>query len=501
MDFTFGIITAGDADHLILKIIESIEQQNIPNYEIIIVGNSEVSAKNLRVMAFDETVKPGWITKKKNIVYQESKYENIVVIHDYISFDNGWYTGFLEFGNTFEYCVSKIKTIDGTRYIDYVFFNGEKINTYTQSRYFLPYSYIPPANMKKLLYISGAYFIIKRSIALRYHLDENLLHGEGEDIEYSQRLSNNNIYAVCNKYSSVSLLKSKSNVYSEELVSLKDLEYLESLSSDKIDEIASGHVITLNKHIYETAQNTNFDMYAVYANYVKTISNTNDLSNFKNHPSYTYMLEHVSAEQGRQYIKSIHINTKLSINDVVSFCNLNDSVGNPNTIEYGIVTASPTSLRYIYFAHLILTHIKSLNLPVLNIVEIGGGYGGLCLAIHYFSEAYGVKVNTYKIIDLLTINKLQEMYISKVNSNISVEYIDAATFGSDIKDTNLFLISTYCFSEIPLELQHSYIKTLFPKVSHGFIAWNIIPLYDFGFTLKVEDEIPSTFPNNKYLYF
>jgi hypothetical protein len=93
------------------------------------------------------------------------------------------------------------------------------------------------------------------------------------------------------------------------------------------------------------------------------------------------------------------------------------------------------------------------------------------------------------------------MYISKVNSSISVEYIDAATFGSDIKDTNLFLVSTYCFSEIPLELQDSYIKTLFPKVSHGFIAWNMIPLYDFGFTLKVEDEIPSTFPNNKYLYF
>jgi hypothetical protein len=251
----------------------------------------------------------------------------------------------------------------------------------------------------------------------------------------------------------------------------------------------------------DSTPDSNFDVYALYANYVKTILNTNDLSNFKNHPSYTYMLEHVSAEEGRQYIKCIRMNTKLNIDNVLSFCKLNDSVGNPNTIEYNIGYVSPTSLRYVYFAHLILTHFKSLNLPVLDIVEVGGGYGGLCLAIHYFSEIYGVKVNSYKIIDLLTINKLQEKYISKVNSNISVEYIDAATFGSDIKDTNLFLVSTYCFSEISLELQHSYIKTLFPKVSHGFIAWNFIPLYDFGFTLKVEDEIPSTFPNNKYLYF
>ena len=39
MEFTFGIITSGAEDDSINQIIDSIEKQNIPTYEIIIVGN------------------------------------------------------------------------------------------------------------------------------------------------------------------------------------------------------------------------------------------------------------------------------------------------------------------------------------------------------------------------------------------------------------------------------------------------------------------------------
>lgn len=49
MDFSIGIITDGSADNRISKIIQSIINQNIPNYEIIIVGNSSVSGKILKL--------------------------------------------------------------------------------------------------------------------------------------------------------------------------------------------------------------------------------------------------------------------------------------------------------------------------------------------------------------------------------------------------------------------------------------------------------------------
>ena len=94
------------------------------------------------------------------------------------------------------------------------------------------------------------------------------------------------------------------------------------------------------------------------------------------------------------------------------------------------------------------------------------------------------------------------MYLSNFNNCIgNVEFIDSKTFGSSITATNLFLISNYCFSEIDTYLQSMYIKMLFPKVSHGFMAWNFIPIYNFGFIYKEEDEYPLTGEGNKYIYF
>jgi hypothetical protein len=38
-------------------------------------------------------------------------------------------------------------------------------------------------------------------------------------------------------------------------------------------------------------------------------------------------------------------------------------------------------------------------------------------------------------------------------------------------------------------------------MSHGFRAWNDIPVYDFGFRCRIEDEIPNSAPNNRFVYF
>lgn len=66
MDFTFGIITTGEYDNFILDIIESIVKNNIPNYEIIIIGNTKIKEMdNIKILYFDETIKSGWITRKK----------------------------------------------------------------------------------------------------------------------------------------------------------------------------------------------------------------------------------------------------------------------------------------------------------------------------------------------------------------------------------------------------------------------------------------------------
>jgi hypothetical protein len=89
-----------------------------------------------------------------------------------------------------------------------------------------------------------------------------------------------------------------------------------------------------------------------------------------------------------------------------------------------------------------------------------------------------------------------------MKTGISTEFVDATTFGKDINKNNMFLISNYAFSEISYEFQQEYIRHLFPKIAHGFMAWNFIKTYNFGFLFKEEEEIPNTGGiYNKYVYF
>jgi hypothetical protein len=250
-------------------------------------------------------------------------------------------------------------------------------------------------------------------------------------------------------------------------------------------------------------------MYNSYCNYVKDICNEGKLENFKRNPIYTNILEHVTFEQGKLYFKEILSNTEITSQEIIDFSTINDGLGNPRKELYSEYIPdfeiSPTSLRYIYHSHLILSYIKRLKekqmVDTIDIVEIGGGYGGLCLAIHYFSEKYGVNIKSYRICDLPDIIKLQRLYLQKINSNIKVEFVDSITYGENISSHNMFLISNYCFSEISMEHQNNYREKLFPKISHGFMTWNIIPIYNFGFDMQIEEEIPCTNPSNKYIYF
>ena len=124
MNFTFGIITGGTFNHReslsengisnrIQDIISSIEAQNIPQYEIIIVGgnNDYQKFKNVNHISFDETHKEKWITKKKNLITQNATYDNLVIMHDYIKLELGWYEGFLKFGNDWDVCMNIVNNI------------------------------------------------------------------------------------------------------------------------------------------------------------------------------------------------------------------------------------------------------------------------------------------------------------------------------------------------------------------------------------------------------
>jgi hypothetical protein len=228
MDITFGIITAGGSDHYINEIITSIENESIPNYEVIIVGSSNISSrKNTRVIPFDESVKKWWITRKKNIIAENALYETLVIAHDYFKLLPGWYAGFESFGKDFDLCMNQILNKDGTRYRDWSLFPTFLPQHLRDRRdLLLPYHI---KGLERYQYFSGGYFVVNRDFMLRNPLDESLCWGDGEDVEWFERL-NKTSKIVMNPDSKVYILKDEKFVYFAETEDYMLQELLKSVS-------------------------------------------------------------------------------------------------------------------------------------------------------------------------------------------------------------------------------------------------------------------------------
>lgn len=218
MKFSFCIPTDGIKD--ISNIIQSIIGQNIPEYEILVIGgnidmpilhNDKIIGKHI---SFDETqTRGGWITRKKNILIGEARYENLVIVHDYYEFLPGWYDGWVEFGENFEVATNRILNFDNTRHCDwsvdpilYETFYGKK-----DFAYLIPYN----TSASKLQYISGGYMVVKKQFMLSHLFDETCGHPDyfrrPDDLEWCERVREVTIFKI-NTLSTVKTTKPKWNV-------------------------------------------------------------------------------------------------------------------------------------------------------------------------------------------------------------------------------------------------------------------------------------------------
>lgn len=239
-------------------------------------------------------------------------------------------------------------------------------------------------------------------------------------------------------------------------------------------------------------------MYQRYINYCKTQIHLEITDcDFKMNPNYTYILEHVTPEYATEYLNILQNKFERfyqnNLNYLKDVCTINDQFG--KTIKYkfaNFMECSPSNLRYILHALLILEYIGTKKLNNIDFIEIGGGYGGLCLFIYKLAPLFNIKINSYTIFDLLEASQLQRKYLSALNiMNVNYYQVD---FFSRLK-RNSFLISNYAFSEIPIEIQEKYIeRVITPYVSYGLIAWNNIPVYKFinNSIIEKEKEYPLT---------
>lgn len=238
MKWTFGIITSGDeAAHVRVRtMIDSIHSLYV-DCEIIVVGGRSPNPHVVHI-PFDETVKPKWITRKKNIITGTAKYENIAYCHDYVRFMPGWAEGWEN--HPFEVGMNPIEMLDGRRYRDWIMCHCDTANVARKAcgipdsrQNLIPYS---ETRLSKLQYISGAYWVAKKSVMLEFPLDEKLGWGEGEDIIWSHRVCRKHDFTI-NPDSKVGLLTPHDPAFAE--MSVEDAKKIGDWAS--ANEVPEGY--------------------------------------------------------------------------------------------------------------------------------------------------------------------------------------------------------------------------------------------------------------------
>lgn len=182
--------------------------------------------------------------------------------------------------------------------------------------------------------------------------------------------------------------------------------------------------------------------------------------NFKSDPKYTTILEHCSKKIGFSYYQKIKKKNPWLL-DVKSLFD-NDLIGSPDKQTIGAFHCSPSTLQYIGVLSNLIDRFESLHL--MNIVEIGGGYGGQCKIIKDVFH-----INQYSIVDLLEPSLLQLKYTKHFNCDKVMTYTDIEYLSQSKID---LVISNYALTEIVEPLQSQYIEKILLNSKHGYITCN-----------------------------
>lgn len=205
-----------------------------------------------------------------------------------------------------------------------------------------------------------------------------------------------------------------------------------------------------------------------YKEYIKVCENSyltdEGFNNFKQNSDYNFILEHVTYEQGLEYIEEILKNCNLDLKFIKKFKE-NDLHGNPLLFDYGepFGLISPTTLRYIKVLSDLIKFFGSLD--GMSVVEIGVGYGGQSkIIMDYF------KIKEYNLIDLPEVNLLTKKYLSKFTYD-NYTFLDFEKLPNKKYD---LVISNYSITECSKHIQDLYIEKVLKVSKMGYITGNDI---------------------------
>tara|TARA_B110000211_G_scaffold202337_1_gene234428 strand:+ start:82 stop:999 length:918 start_codon:yes stop_codon:yes gene_type:complete len=195
----------------------------------------------------------------------------------------------------------------------------------------------------------------------------------------------------------------------------------------------------------------------------KALKNQKSFDNFKRSVNYQAILEHVSYNQGNDYLKILIKRDDGFLKEGLNTVLVQDDVGNPIKHLYsGIdILLSPTTLRYLKVA----SDLRGLfGKDLGEVAEIGCGYGGQA-----FVNDQMLEVQMSILFDLPVVNGLIDRYLDSLL--LRGAYRTRVINKVQPKKYDL-VISNYAFSELPEKLQVAYIKKIIAKSCKGYLTMN-----------------------------
>lgn len=185
MKISFCISTVFKNDK-VPNVIDSINQLKISksDYEILLIGpKKNVKIENINYIYFDDKAKNGlWVTRKKNILCNEAKFDNLVVCNDYFMFDPDFYLNWVKFGEDWDVASNAQKYNTGERvFHDWCTLDHPQYPCWTMVDY-------DDWTNTQYQYQAGGYVVAKKKTMLEYPFNETLLWGQAEDVEWSRRM-------------------------------------------------------------------------------------------------------------------------------------------------------------------------------------------------------------------------------------------------------------------------------------------------------------------------
>ncbi len=235
----------------------------------------------------------------------------------------------------------------------------------------------------------------------------------------------------------------------------------------------------------------------------RAATNTRAFAEFRRNPMYREILEHVSQEQGAEYLEQARRKWPKVIGEPEKFT-INDRIGNPARFRYPDVgSVNPTTLRYLKVA----CDLRELfgSLSGFHVAEVGVGYGGQFLVADQLWP-----LGSWTLFDLDPVLQLTSRYLECHLLNSAYRTMTLNRFVSDGHPFDL-VISNYAFSELPKRLQLTYMSKVIGKCKRGYMTMNtgktagdgsvliVDDLREYLPGLEIHDEVPLTGPGNYIL--